>query len=224
MRRLPLILGPAVVAIGVVSIAAAAGLLDARPAATPIAASMAAASTPTASATASPAPPRPTSPPYIRSWADRPEVVERLQAALDAGRLEIAAPGVQASVIFADGHQWTGVSGVADLATGRPLTTATPFPIASVSKTFLAAEVLTLIDAGRLSLTDSVTRLLPTTLVGGAPIDPAIFFSASRIASRSRASRLLSGSSISRTSGSRSRMRARAMRIFHPPEKLSTGR
>jgi len=86
----------------------------------------------------------------------------------------LAAPGIQASVTFADGRHWTGVSGVADLATGRALTLDTPFAIASASKTFLAAEVLLLVDAGLLSLDDAPARLLPTTLVAGAPIDPQI--------------------------------------------------
>jgi len=63
---------------------------------------------------------------------------------------------------------------VADLATGRPLTLDTPFAIASVSKTFLAAEVLLLVDDGRLSLDDAAARLLPTTQLGGVPIDPRI--------------------------------------------------
>jgi D-alanyl-D-alanine carboxypeptidase len=66
------------------------------------------------------------------------------------------------------------VSGVADLATGRPLSLDTPFAIASVSKTFLAAEVLLLVDAGRLSLDDAAARLLPKVRVGGAAIDPRI--------------------------------------------------
>jgi D-alanyl-D-alanine carboxypeptidase len=103
-----------------------------------------------------------------------PHIVERLQAALDAGRADLAAPGMVASVVFRDGHQWTGVSGVADLASGRPLTPGTPFAIASVSKTFVAAEILLLVDEGRVGLDDPAARLLPGTLVGGAAIDPAI--------------------------------------------------
>jgi D-alanyl-D-alanine carboxypeptidase len=86
----------------------------------------------------------------------------------------MAAPGIVASVLLPDGRQWTGVAGVADLATGRELTAATPFAVASVSKTFLAAEILALVDEGRLGLDDRAAPLLPDALVGGGPIDPAI--------------------------------------------------
>jgi len=105
---------------------------------------------------------------------DRLDIVARLQAALDAGRARLAAPGIAASVLFPDGRQWTGTSGVADLATGRELTPETPFAVASVSKTFLAAEILLLVDEGRLALDDAVAPLLPGTLVGDAPIDARI--------------------------------------------------
>lgn len=105
---------------------------------------------------------------------DSAGIVDRLQAALDTGRTAMAAPGIVASVLFPDGRQWTGVAGVADLASGRQLSPATPFPVASVSKTFLAAEILALVDEGRLGLDDAVAPLLPGTLVGGLPIDPLI--------------------------------------------------
>ncbi|MEW5992699.1 MAG: serine hydrolase domain-containing protein, partial [Chloroflexota bacterium] len=122
-----------------------------------------------------PSPPPTLPPPTPRpTGLDEPGVAERLQAALDAGRIELAAPGIQASVVFPDGRLWTGVSGVADLATGRPLALDTPFSIASISKTFVAAEVLMLVEAGRLSLDDTAARLIPTTRVGGRAIDPRI--------------------------------------------------
>ena len=60
------------------------------------------------------------------------------------------------------------------LATGLALTTATPFAVASVSKTFLAAEILTLAGSGNLDLEASVAALLPGVLVGGRPIDGRI--------------------------------------------------
>lgn len=124
----------------------------------------------------SPAPSRTLQPssPYVPAMIDQSGIRERLQAALDRGRARLAAPGVVASVLFPDGRQWTGVSGTADLATGRPLTTTTPFALASISKTFLAAEVLDLADAGLIRLDEPVAPLLPGVLVGGLPIDPRI--------------------------------------------------
>jgi D-alanyl-D-alanine carboxypeptidase len=108
------------------------------------------------------------------SILDRPGIRERLQEAIDKGRKSIAAPAIVASVLFADGRSWSGTSGVADLKSRRALTVDTPFSIASVSKTFLSAEILDLVFAGSLHLDDSVARLLPKVLVGGRAIDPKI--------------------------------------------------
>jgi D-alanyl-D-alanine carboxypeptidase len=177
VRRLPIVLAAAVGLIVLATIAIGAGVIAIPGAATtgPVAAaSPTPPPTSTPVPTPEPTPPRPTGSPYIATGIDRPGVTGRLQAALDAGRAALAAPGIQASVIFADGRQWTGVAGVADLATGRPLTPDTPFAIASVSKTFLAADVLLLVDAGLLSLDDAPARLLPATLVADAQIDPLI--------------------------------------------------
>ena len=177
MRRLPIVLAAATGLIVLATIAIGTGVIAIPGSATtgPVAAaSPTPRPTSTPVPTPEPTPPRPTGSPYIATGIDRPGVVARLQAALDKGQVALAAPGIQASVIFPDGRQWTGVSGVADLATGRPLTLDTPFAIASVSKTFLATDVLLLVDAGLLSLDDAPARLLPTTLVAGAPIDPLI--------------------------------------------------
>ena len=110
----------------------------------------------------------------LPSVLDRTGTRERLQAALDAGRVELAAPGVAASVLIANGQQWTGTAGVADLASGRPLTPSTPFAVASISKTFLAAEILALVEEGTLTLEAHVAPLLPGVRVSSRPIDPRI--------------------------------------------------
>ena len=143
-------------------------------AATPVPSGLAAAS-PTN--LASPAPtvtPSATTPPPSLSILDRTGIQARLQAVLDRDRAGLAAPGMVASVLFADGHAWSGTAGVADLASGRALTVDTPFAIASISKTFLAAEVMTLVDAGSLRLDESAARRLPGVLVGGRALDPQI--------------------------------------------------
>lgn len=119
----------------------------------------------------SPLPTAPPPTPFAPSGMDRAGIVVRLQAALDRGQLELAAPGIAASVLFPDGRQWTGTAGVADLATQRPLTATTPFAIASVSKTFLAAEILTLVGEGRLTLDAPAVTYLRTTQVNGSALD-----------------------------------------------------
>ncbi len=145
-----------------------------------------AASPPIAASSHAPIPastPTPTEPPaatyrpnsvYVPSFIDQYGVRERLQAAVDKGRADLAAPAVSASILFADGRLWTGLAGVADLATKRPLRADTPFAIASVSKTFLAAEILALVAEGRLSLDAPAAPFIPGVLVGTQPIDPRI--------------------------------------------------
>jgi D-alanyl-D-alanine carboxypeptidase len=115
----------------------------------------------------------PTPSPYVAA-IDRPGIRERLQAALDRGREELAAPGIAAAVLFPDGRIWVGTSGVADLASGRPLTEETPFAVASISKTFLAAEFMALVGEGRIDLDASVAGLLPGVVLGTRPIDARI--------------------------------------------------
>ena len=116
---------------------------------------------------------RPNSP-YIPAAVDQYGVRERLQAVLDKGRVDLAAPAISASILFPDGRLWTGMAGVADLASGRPLTPQTPYPIASVSKTFLAAEILALVGERRLRLDAPAAPLLPEVLVDTKPVDPRI--------------------------------------------------
>lgn len=132
-------------------------------------------SVPAASPTAGPsATPAPTPAPAV-SILDRTGIEPRLQAALDADRAALAAPGMVATVLFADGRSWSGTAGVADLASGRALTVDTPFSIASISKTFLAAEVMTLVQNGAIRLDAAAATLLPPgTLVGGRALDARI--------------------------------------------------
>ena len=159
--------------VGVPELRDAVGL---GPSSTPSAAGTSAApsTAPSPTPSAEPSPTfRPASP-YVPAAIDQYGVRERLQAVLEKGRKDLAAPGISASILFPDGRLWTGVAGVADLASGRPLTPQTPFAIASVSKTFLAAEILALVGEGRLRLDAPAARLLPGVLVGTKPVDPRI--------------------------------------------------
>ena len=84
-----------------------------------------------------------------------------LLAELETFRSTEAIPGLSATIEFPDGTRWTGVSGLADVATKRPVTANTAFAVASVSKTFLAALILELAEEGRLRLDDRAYRYLP---------------------------------------------------------------
>jgi D-alanyl-D-alanine carboxypeptidase len=65
--------------------------------------------------------------------------------------LHVLAPGVDVEV----------AAGVADLATGEPLEPGARFRIASVTKPFVAAATLRLVEEGRLALEDTVASMLP---------------------------------------------------------------
>jgi D-alanyl-D-alanine carboxypeptidase len=105
--------------------------------------------------------------------ADRLRATPAIQAALtvrlDDLRATYGLPGVSAAILFADGSSWLHASGLADVAGERPVTEETAFAVASISKTFLAALILTLVEDGKLGLEASVRTYLPSL-----PIDDAI--------------------------------------------------
>src|SRR5204862_5431292 len=92
-----------------------------------------------------------------------------LQARLDRLRARDAIPGVSATVIFPDGSTWRGVSGLSNVAAGTQVTPETAFAVGSISKTFLAALILDLVDEGKLRLEAPARQYLPTL-----PIDRTI--------------------------------------------------
>ena len=122
--------------------------------------------------TASPAaPPNGSNGDPTQAERDAAALQARLQAALDQMRSRLAIPGASVTILFRDGTSWTGVSGLADVATRTPVTPTTAFAFASMSKTFTSALVLQLVADGKLRLTDSAATLLPTL---NKPIDRRI--------------------------------------------------
>lgn len=91
-----------------------------------------------------------------------------LDAALEAWAAEPGHEGVSASIVLADGSQWSGVAGTA--GGSEPLLEEHLIWIASITKTMTGALILQLADEGRLSLDDPVSRWL----AGRAHVDPAI--------------------------------------------------
>jgi D-alanyl-D-alanine carboxypeptidase len=82
-------------------------------------------------------------------------VAASLQAVLD----EAVERGVTAAVIVGDSGSWSGAAGV-DLE-GHPLTPEARLLIASVGKTVTAAQVLSLVEEGKLGLDDPAADHLP---------------------------------------------------------------
>jgi D-alanyl-D-alanine carboxypeptidase len=84
-----------------------------------------------------------------------------LQKALDAARKRIPTPGISVAIRTADGRVWLGTSGARQLSPRKPVTANTVFSIASITKTFVTAVVLQLVDEGKLSLGDRLSEFVP---------------------------------------------------------------
>ncbi|GEB54577.1 serine hydrolase domain-containing protein [Streptomyces gardneri] len=89
-------------------------------------------------------------------------------AALDAAIENVhraGMPGLFAEV--RDGDQvWRGAAGVADVATGRPVTADMRHRVGSITKTFTAAAVLQQVESGRIGLDTPIGRYLPKLVPG----------------------------------------------------------
>jgi len=70
--------------------------------------------------------------------------------------VETRAPGVQAALVRDGDLLWSGVHGLADTATARPVTQETVFCLASLGKTLVAALTLSLLEQGRLELDEPI--------------------------------------------------------------------
>ena len=77
------------------------------------------------------------------------------------------APGAAVLVARGDEVLFRSARGLADLKTGAPLTADSVFRIGSVSKQFAAAGLLTLVEAGKVSLADPLSKYVPGFPNGG---------------------------------------------------------
>ena len=80
------------------------------------------------------------------------------------------SPGAAVAVLMEGRAVHSRGYGMANLEYRVPITPATPFHVASVSKQFTAFAIHLLAQEGKLSLDDEVRRYLPELQVGGAPI------------------------------------------------------
>ncbi len=83
-----------------------------------------------------------------------------IDAHVTAQLQELGIPGAAVGVVAGDQVAYLQGYGVAD-DRGRPVTPQTPFHIASLSKSFTAAAVMQLVEAGKLELDAPVQRTLP---------------------------------------------------------------
>ena len=90
--------------------------------------------------------------------SDEP-VNKKLQRVLDTTLSKYNVKGVSASIIYPDWSVWNGVSGISyDTVSIEP---DMLFAIGSITKNFVAALTLKLVEQGKLSLQDPLSKWLP---------------------------------------------------------------
>jgi D-alanyl-D-alanine carboxypeptidase len=104
------------------------------------------------------------SPAGAEPLAQRPEVAAALQV-LDSWIAATVAtregPGLAIGIVHDQDVLWSKGYGFADVERKTPVTSATLFRIASISKTFTATAIMQLRDAGKLKLDEPVVTYLP---------------------------------------------------------------
>ncbi|HTX01745.1 MAG TPA: serine hydrolase domain-containing protein [Acidimicrobiales bacterium] len=95
-------------------------------------------------------------------------IEDELDALFGAYVIANQAPGLAYGIVSADGLGHSAGFGVANPAGAVP-TLDTPFPIASMSKSFTAAAVLLCRDRGQMNLDEPITTYYPTFRAHGAP-------------------------------------------------------
>lgn len=86
---------------------------------------------------------------------------ERLELLMREAQARERLPSVAAAVTRAGEPVWSGALGLADAAAGRAATPDTQYRVGSITKTFTAAAILQLRDAGALDLDDRLGDHLP---------------------------------------------------------------
>ncbi|MFC4529276.1 serine hydrolase domain-containing protein [Sphaerisporangium dianthi] len=94
-------------------------------------------------------------------------------SALDRDALRATLDGVPAAGMYGvyssvrdGGARWAGASGVADVRTGRPVTSGMHHRIGSVSKAFTSVALMQQVERGRLDLDAPIGRYLPRLVPG----------------------------------------------------------
>lgn len=87
--------------------------------------------------------------------------VAALEARIDAAFVKAPLIGVSVAVRLPDGTVWTSIRGERRQSPRRAVDAETVFSIASITKTFVTAVVMQLVDEGKLSLDDTLDRWLP---------------------------------------------------------------
>ena len=85
----------------------------------------------------------------------------RIDRLVREAQAEGRPPSLVAAVFRGRDMLWEGAVGLADVAAGREATPDTQYPVASITKTFVAVSILRLRDAGELGLDDPLDAHVP---------------------------------------------------------------
>lgn len=105
-----------------------------------------------------------------RAQNPTPALAAALDSVLEASRASLRSPGAALYVAGPGIGAYSGAAGVADQASGAPLTPAHQVRIASLTKPFVAVVAMQLVQEGWLRLDHSVERWLPGLVPGGERI------------------------------------------------------
>ena len=90
-----------------------------------------------------------------------PAIANDLDAALAGKVSDTGVPGASASVVYADGKQWSGAAGDAVVRPRQAMTTDTSLPFDSITKTAVATLAMRLVEQDKLALDDPLRRWYP---------------------------------------------------------------
>ena len=95
--------------------------------------------------------------PTVNSIARADAVDDYVRSEMSKRRI----PGLSLAVIRDDKVLKEAAYGVASVELGAPVTLDKSYPLASMTKIFTAAAIMQLVESGRISLDESVTKILP---------------------------------------------------------------
>jgi CubicO group peptidase (beta-lactamase class C family) len=95
-----------------------------------------------------------------------PRTIDDLRARISGILLREQVPGAGIALVDGDQILWAGGVGVADRATGRPVTGDTLFRVGSITKSFVALALVQLAEQGRIDLGAPVAALAPELAIG----------------------------------------------------------
>ena len=87
--------------------------------------------------------------------------IERFEKRFDLIRQSLDIPGMSVAVVHKQAVILARGFGIVDLAKGTAATENTPYPIASLTKTFAAAVIMRLVEAGKLDLDEAMSTYDP---------------------------------------------------------------